>query len=205
MKMVVIYYSETGNTKKVADAIVSAIGGEVKAIRMGGISSFENYDFIFLGFPIHEFGMPRVVKEFLNNISNKKIAFFITHAMPKNAPLFDRQMKNCKSALGDNELIDLFSCKGELSAKTALQMAESENESMRHFSKMRVNTVNHPNQEDLHSAKQFTTLLVDSKTANNAGVKFIATLTGVTSKEEFEKHYVDKTITCLTDLCLNFR
>lgn len=162
MKMVVTYYSETGNTKKVADAIVSTIGGEVEIMRMEDISSLENYDLIFLGFPIHQFSMPKSVKEFLNGMSNKKIVFFITHAMPKNVPLFERQMNNCKSALGENELIDIFSCKGELSEKTALQMEESENESMRNFGKMRVNTVNHPNQEDLNSAKQFAKLLVDS-------------------------------------------
>lgn len=43
--------------------------------------------------------------------------------------------------------------------------------------------------------------IVDVKTAKNAGVQFIASLTGVTSKEEFEKHNVEKMIACLSDLC----
>ncbi len=110
-----------------------------------------------MAFSYHNSQIPLLkIRIFLSSID------FITHAMPKNAPLFEKQMSNCTSALGENELIDIFSCKGELSEKTALQMARSENESMRNFGKMRVNTVNHPNQEDLDSAKQFAKLLVDS-------------------------------------------
>jgi flavodoxin len=163
MKILVTYYSETGNTKKVAEAIISAISSESYLMRVEEISSVENYDFIFLGFPVHQSGMPKVVKEFLKEMKNKRIAFFITHAMPKDAPLFEKQMSNCKSALAENELIGIFSCKGELSEKTALQMAESENESIRNFGKMRINTLYHPNQEDLNNAKQFAKLLIDSK------------------------------------------
>jgi hypothetical protein len=106
--------------------------------------------------------MPKIVKEILKVIKDKKIACFITHAMPKDAALFDKQINNCKSLFTENELIDIFSCKGELSEKTALQMIHSENESMRSFGRMRNNTLNHPDEDDLDSAKQFAKMVIQS-------------------------------------------
>ena len=43
--------------------------------------------------------------------------------------------------------------------------------------------------------------IVDAKTAINAGVRFVALLTGVTSKEEFEEYNVEKIIPGLAHLC----
>jgi len=43
--------------------------------------------------------------------------------------------------------------------------------------------------------------IVDAKTARNAGVRFVASLTGVTSKEEFKEYDVERIIMGLTQLC----
>ncbi|MDC7125469.1 MAG: flavodoxin family protein [Spirochaetales bacterium] len=162
MKILVTYYSRTGNTRKVAEAISETIGEDSEFKKIEDVTSFENYDLIFIGFPVYQFGVPRDVKKILNGLNRKKVACFITHAMPENAPLFGKQIDNCKSALAGNEVIEIFSCQGELSEKTAMQMANSENESMRTFAKMRKNTLNHPDKSDLDNSRQFARFVIES-------------------------------------------
>ena len=59
MKTLVTYYSESGNTEKLAKAIhegLEATDNEIAEI--GEEKKFDSYDLIFVGFPVHGSSVP---------------------------------------------------------------------------------------------------------------------------------------------------
>ena len=109
MKILIVFYSLTGNTRKIAEAVASATSGEmmeiktVKEIPTTGFMKFwvggkqvvqrelpellpfeknpNDFDFIFLGTPIWAANFVPAVRSFLKQakLQNKKIALFCIH------------------------------------------------------------------------------------------------------------------------------
>ena len=124
--ILVTYQSQTGNTKKVAQAIYEAIPEpkEIKPIQEA--QSLEEYDLIFLGFPIHGSGPNPKAKSYLEiNTKDKQIALFITHAAPEDAPEMPASVQKFCDAAGEADIIDVFHCQGRLSSivKTVMRFA----------------------------------------------------------------------------------
>jgi flavodoxin I len=88
MKILVAFFSETGNTEKVARAIheeVLSKGYEAYLKRVEEITSdrLNDYDLIFLGSACHSRDLAQPVKQILEDISSSpryKLAGFVTHA-----------------------------------------------------------------------------------------------------------------------------
>ncbi len=88
MKVLILYYSETGNTEKVAQAVAEALKlrAEVSACRVEKAPrELRDYELIFLGTPVHKFGPAKPVKEFLErlpaNLEGLSFALFCTYSM----------------------------------------------------------------------------------------------------------------------------
>ena len=107
-KILIVYYSNIGNTKSVAENIHSVVGGDIKEIELiekypnniftmsklvrkqmkeeflPQINDIDvsNYDIIFVGSPIWNFSVSLPVKAFLknNNFENKTIIPFFTYS-----------------------------------------------------------------------------------------------------------------------------
>ncbi|HSR32149.1 MAG TPA: flavodoxin family protein, partial [Anaerolineae bacterium] len=94
MKILVAYYSETGNTAKIAGAIregLSTTGHEADLISIAGAAhageitpdTLNAYDLVFLGSACHDADLVRPVKQLLEHIPVSpafKLAGFVTHA-----------------------------------------------------------------------------------------------------------------------------
>jgi flavodoxin len=94
LRILIAYYSETGNTAKIAGAIrdgLSAMGQEADmmeiahAASQGGIAPdmLNAYDLVFVGSACHDADLARPVKELLAQIPVSpafKLAGFVTHA-----------------------------------------------------------------------------------------------------------------------------
>ncbi|MBU1745978.1 MAG: flavodoxin family protein, partial [Proteobacteria bacterium] len=92
MKVLVTYYSQTGNTEKLARSIYEAIHVEKELRPIQEIKSVEGYDVIFVGFPVHAHSVPAKALPFFKNLpEGQKIALFCTHGslrggrLPKQA------------------------------------------------------------------------------------------------------------------------
>lgn len=83
MKPIILYYSESGNTKKVADAIGRVFGFSPKKIENVKPEDLKDFDLIFIGTPIHGFAPAKKVLEFLDSLPDlqgkKGAAFCIMH------------------------------------------------------------------------------------------------------------------------------
>jgi len=111
MKSLVIYYSKTGNTEKVAKAIAKGLGVEPKKIDEK-INVLE-YDLICIGTPVYGFAPAKQVNEFLEklpDLSGKQGAGFCTMHMVGGK----RTLKALKLEMEDKgiEFLGGFACKG---------------------------------------------------------------------------------------------
>jgi flavodoxin len=88
MKVLVVYYSETGNTAKIAGAIHGAASSHghkahLKALGEVTADALSAYDLVFLGSACHDADLARPVKRMLEQMPSYpvfKLAGFVTHA-----------------------------------------------------------------------------------------------------------------------------
>ncbi len=131
-KILVAYISQTGNTKKVAEAIydVCPQPKEIKPVKK--VTSLEGYDLSFLGFPVIGEAPNKKTKAFLQtHVKNKTIALFITHMAPEEAPeLPIWRQKFIDAAIGAN-IVGFFDCQGKASRLVKTFMRLSPNSKIR--------------------------------------------------------------------------
>ena len=111
MKSLVVYYSKSGNTEKVARAIARGLEAELKKIEE--IENVFSYDLICIGTPVHAFAPAKPIKEFMRKLPDlpgKKGAGFCTmHAFGNKRTL--RIIKE-KLEVKRIKFLGGFSCKG---------------------------------------------------------------------------------------------
>jgi flavodoxin len=71
MKVLILYWTKTGNTRKVAEAIYKAIKTEgvevvIKMLEDAQEENLYNYDLVFLGAPSHMWQPPEPVKQYID-------------------------------------------------------------------------------------------------------------------------------------------
>ena len=131
MKSAVVYYSATGSTKKIAEAIQSELGEGTPLATMDAHPSFDDRDVVFVGFPINAFGPPQVVKDFLAaDAAGKCIALFITHASPDDNPAVQDWLKACKEAAAAADIVGIYHCQGQLAEPVKQYMLHSDDPHM---------------------------------------------------------------------------
>lgn len=116
MKALVTYYSETGNTEKLARAIyegAEAVEKEIAPIDEAG--NLEAYDVIFCGFPIQAHGVPAKVESFLKTIpEGQKVALFGTHGSLRGGQLAIAGFYHALSVCRREHVIGTFACRGKV-------------------------------------------------------------------------------------------
>jgi menaquinone-dependent protoporphyrinogen IX oxidase len=162
MKYLVTYWTQTGNTKKIAEAIFSALPGDKTIKPFDEVDTFKGFDLTFIGFPVMQFGAPLVAKKFISaHAPDKKIALFVTHAMPslsenpQQKAMLEKELEKCRAACSKSNLVGLFHCQGELSEKTADELIASNIPMLMEFAGMRPQTIGHPDAEEHKQAQSF--------------------------------------------------
>lgn len=158
----VTYYTQTGNTEKIARAIFRSLPGKKELIQLSEVDNTDSYQLIFIGFPIYSFEPPGLVKEFiLNHLEGKNIVIFITMSLT-TAPaseeiteLYNLTINNCKFCAERTKVIGLFDCPGELSEKTAQGLLKSTDSQLRTFGMLRDLSLGFPNEKNMADAEKF--------------------------------------------------
>ncbi len=165
MRYLVTYWSQTGNTRKVAEAIFEVLPAEKSLKPFDEVETLDGYDFIFTGFPIMQFGPPPAAKIFLStHAAGKNIAMFVTHAIPGANPqqqvMLGKELGRCRSAFAKSEILGLFHCQGELSEKAANELISTNIPMLMEFAAMRPLTIGHPNPAELEQARVFANAVI---------------------------------------------
>lgn len=162
VKHIIVCFSETGNTLKVAEAIREGIGDDSPVIRMEDATDIDGFDLLFVGFPIRQFGPPAIVKKFAASLPGRcRVALFITHGAisdpddPFQQEMLTKEMEKCKASFTHCEITGVFHCQGELSASMADMMINSGIPMLEKFGSMHPETMGHPNEQELEDARRF--------------------------------------------------
>lgn len=179
MKILVTYYSQTGNTRDIAKSIFENLPGKKELKELNETQNTEGFDLVYIGFPIYNFEPVHPVKEFLLKYSaNKNIVMFMTMALtavPKNDQmneLYDLTIRNCRLSAPEANVLGVFDCPGELSELTAKAMLNSDNPMLQAFGKMRSLTIGYPNEKNKKDAGLFALEILDKFIRNNNTMSF---------------------------------
>jgi len=156
MKTPVAYLSQTGTTKRVAEAIYEAVNGEKHLKELGEVTGLAGYDLAFIGFPMHAGGAAQPPREWLaEHAGGRKIALSVLHASYKDGGGVEEALAKCREAAGGAELLGLFHCQGELSEQIAEIMVRSGNPDLERWGRRRAETVGMPDEGCRRRASEF--------------------------------------------------
>ena len=173
MKILVAYFSTTGNTEKVAKAIKEGITGhDVDLLPVKSIdpNSLGSYDLVFLGSGIFAFNVSRKLTALVKKAPQlpPKFVYFYTHESPQQGAYPDCFKSVNKIIEKSNcEVLGVFDCCGE----NLVEKAEEQRQAFRSrltpderkkaeedFLKL---VKGHPDAEDLENAKNFASLILN--------------------------------------------
>ena len=110
MKIAVRYYTKTGNTKRLAEAVAKAVGAEALPI---SVPVTEPADILFLGNSYYAFSIDPEVRDFVRSLDKNKVGRIVNFG---SAAMLNSTYKKVK-AEADKAGIPMdereFHCKGE--------------------------------------------------------------------------------------------
>ncbi|MGD2124773.1 MAG: flavodoxin family protein [Desulfobacteraceae bacterium] len=160
MKVLVTYYSETGNTEKVAQAIHDRIGFvEKEIVPIKDIGDLADYDLFFVGFPVQEHSVPAKVGQFLRKIpEGKKIAFFATHGSLRGGELAVTAFYDAFSLTPKRQVLGTFGCRGKV--KSSMLENLMKRPEHRSWALEAQSAASHPDEGDLEEARKWAWMML---------------------------------------------
>ncbi len=153
-KILVTYFTQTGNTQTIAEAIHSSIEEEAEIKPITDTDDVNRYDLIFIGFPVHAHSIPYPVKQLIESIpANKNIAFFSTHGALTGSRLAREALEYATTLAVGKKIIGTFACRGKVSFKALEVLSESPEH--RAWVDMAHSARTHPDANDIAEAKAF--------------------------------------------------
>lgn len=160
MNYAVVYSSQTGNTRKLAETIKSVLSPE-KCSYFGTVPSciLEKPTVVFAGFWTDKGNCAGDMASFLETLENQKVFLFGTAGFGQNQAYFDQILTKVSSHLPPSaELIGCYMCQGQMpdSVQTRYQMLlekDPENLRIQGMLKNFRQAVGHPTQQELDALK----------------------------------------------------
>jgi flavodoxin len=84
MKICVVYFSRTGNTKRLAQAIADAVKAPIFAVAETQLSAIADYDLLIIGTPVEGSSPAKEATSFIESmpkVESKKAILFVTHRL----------------------------------------------------------------------------------------------------------------------------
>jgi len=154
-RILVTYFSRTGNTRKVAEAIFDEIPGDKVLKPVDEVEDLSPYPCLFVGFPIQAHSVPYPVEVLLKRIpAGRKVALFSTHGSVTGSQLSREALEYASILVAGAKLVGTFSCRGKVSMEALeVLMRSPEHEA---WADMAASAATHPDEHDLAEARAFT-------------------------------------------------
>jgi flavodoxin I len=174
MNILVAYYSETGNTRKVAETIFAALHQPRKKLlpidQAGDLAAF---DLIFCGTPVQHHSIPPKMVHFFQEIpKGKKLAIFLTHGSLRGGEKAVSALYHALSLSSGQAVIGTFGCRGQVKP----QMIDVWMDAPQHqaWAREAQSAIGHPDAADLEDAREFAeTMLYAAEHIHGMGKKTI--------------------------------
>lgn len=160
MKILVAYYSETSNTRKVAEAVFAGIRHSQKTLLpIDQVDDPGKYDLIFCGFPVQHHSVPAKMIHFLQSIPpGKKLALFATHGSLRGGEKAISAFYAALSLTKGQTILGTFGCRGQVRFEMLDQWMEKPQE--RAWAMEAQSASGHPDAIDLEDARSFAETLL---------------------------------------------
>jgi flavodoxin len=157
MRYAVLYDSETGNTRKLAEHIFQAIDSASKTLVDLRIDTqMPQADLYFVGFPIHKKNCGMRIVDCLEQIETGKVVLFGTCGMKPT----EKYKQKLEESLGiwlsdDVEYLGLFLCQGRTTEAQKNYFCDSNPEYREKIKEMMNEGDRHPNENDFADAARY--------------------------------------------------
>jgi flavodoxin len=153
-KVLVTYFSRTGNTKKIAEAIHDSIGQDAVILPLDKVEDIGPYGLVFIGFPVQSHSVPYKAEVFLKKVpAGKKIALFSTHGSLPGMQLSRQALEYASILVAKAKLLGTYACRGKVSIQALEDLGRSpEHEA---WADMAASASTHPDEHDIADAKAF--------------------------------------------------
>lgn len=160
MRILVTYYSLTGNTKMVAEAIFEVLPEPKELKPIAQVADPSGYDLVFVGFPVQSHSVPARIEPFLKSLpAGLKTALFMTHGSIPGTRLAREALEQAQILAGQTRILGTFSCRGKVSDQAMEILSRSPEHEL--WTEMAVTARNHPDQHDLEDARTFARWVVN--------------------------------------------
>jgi flavodoxin len=154
MRALVTYYSQTGNTEKVARAIYEAIPVEKELLPVQDVKKTAGYDIIFVGFPVHAHSVPAMLHPFFKSLpAGQHIALFCTHGSLRSGQLPRQALEHAIGLSSRVKIVGTFNARGRVDEKiidSLMKQAEH-----RAWAEEAQGAGEHPSEMDLADVREF--------------------------------------------------
>lgn len=125
MKTLIIYSSLTGNTKKIAEAIVGSLeDGELISADQFHPSMVDHFDYFMAGYWINQGDCDSKTLEILQHLKGKKIALFGTLGAKKESEYYTMIKQRVEEHVKEAHLLGHFLCQGSVGEQTMQRYRE---------------------------------------------------------------------------------
>jgi flavodoxin len=162
MKIIIIYSSRTGNTKKVAEAIYNKISDKADIYAIEEITDIDinKYDFIAIGFWVNRGTADLKTLDLLKKIEDKNIALFGTLGAYPDSKHAERCINYVTDKVNDsNRILGTFLCQGKIAKRILKKYETNDFKSSHPMTDERRERIEegekHPDENDLLDAEKF--------------------------------------------------
>jgi len=155
MKVLVTYFSETGNTEKLAKAVFEAVEtSDKKILPIQEATDADGYDVVFVGFPVHSHNVPGKVEDFVKKLpEGQKVAFFATHGSMRGGELAVTAFYHALNIAKNGVILGTFGCRGKVKQKIIDALMEKAEH--RAWAQEAQSAVGHPDDADIEDARDW--------------------------------------------------
>jgi len=160
MKVLVTYFSETGNTEKLAKAVFEAVESyKTEILRIQEVTGVDGYDVIFIGFPVHSHSVPGKVEAFANKLpEGQKVAYFATHGSMRGGELAVTAFYHALNIAKNAVILGTFGCRGKVKQKIIDGLMEKHEH--RAWAEEAQSAAGHPDEADLEDARAWVERMI---------------------------------------------
>jgi flavodoxin len=160
MKVLVTYYTQTGNTEKVARALYDGLTMDKTILPIAEVKNREGYDFVFCGFPVQAHSVPAKMAEFIKGLpKGQKVAFFATHGSMRGGQLPRQAFESAVGLAINLKVLGQFGLRGKVDVKIIdALMKKPEHKA---WAEEAQSAEGHPDAADLKDAQVFAQEIVD--------------------------------------------
>ena len=156
MKYAVVYLSDTGNTKKIAEEIFLALPEGSKTIADLSKDDFPYADFYFIGFPVKYNYCSALITDILECMNDKELAFFSTCGLSPTDNYKKMIFKNIKPWINESCTVrGYFLCQGKSAESYKESLKDNDAVVKAAFESMVSEGDTHPDDRDFDSAFSF--------------------------------------------------